>query len=486
MGSLFISGSEARFGALNVPGVIALPPLPNIISEWFAIVPLICHLATPQDDHVILGEICFLGRIPVGLFPRLGTLSGLARLLCRGQEFFDGATTKGGISQTVWDVQWGSVFPAANGSVSAAVIQFIRSRRKPTAILMPEHYVKRGYHESRNESSTSESTQAAKELPATMPEHFIKQDDQNSRNDSSSRESNPTAKELPAKMPEHRPQQINTQFRRYQTLHVLRFGRQEHRTSARALFRHLVASKWFGYLSMVFKTVVAIIFYLCGLYGTATVLLTSTISQIFANTIQLQRPCGYLENNEHHDACMLLAPHQNALEWYLFVGDRYVVDTMLNKSMLHLILPQQVMACWWFNVAHVLQIAAMTFTAGQKGWDAVFLVLCLVFDRIGRWYHRSTQLASDWLQGEGVEVDSHTFQFTGRAVMLGAIQLYSGTKVTTWMDDIMVPHPRRDAWLDYMKTGEITHEMSDTDIEWIERTACLSSRAADAMAKEIH
>ncbi|KAK6081010.1 hypothetical protein SCUP515_03152 [Seiridium cupressi] len=361
MGSLFISGSEARFGALNVPGVIALPPLPNIISEWFAIVPLTCHLATPQYDHVILGEICFLGRIPVGLFPRLGTLSGLARLLCRGQEFFDGATTKGGISQTVWDVQWGSVFPAANGSVSAAVIQFIRSRRKPTAILMPEHY--------------------------------IKQDDQNSRNGSSSRES---------------------------------------------------------------------------------------------NTIQLQRPCGYLENNEHHDACMPLAPHQNALEWYLFVGDRYVVDTMLNKSMLHLILPQQVMACWWFNMAHVLQIAAMTFTAGQKGWDAVFLVLCLVFDRIGRWYHRSTQLASDWLQDEGVEVDSHTFQFTGRAVMLGAIQLYSGTKVTMWMDDIMVPHPRRDAWLDYMKTGEITHEMSDTDIEWIERTACLSSRAADAMAKEIH
>lgn len=44
-----------------------------IVSEWAALLPLVIYLASYQDDFITTGDISLLGRLPVGLFPSLGT-----------------------------------------------------------------------------------------------------------------------------------------------------------------------------------------------------------------------------------------------------------------------------------------------------------------------------------------------------------------------------------------------------------------------------
>ncbi|KAF4537742.1 Ankyrin repeat-containing protein [Lasiodiplodia theobromae] len=104
---------------------------------------------------------------------------------------------------------------------------------------------------------------------------------------------------------------------------------------------------------------------------------------------------------------MLVTTHQNAMEWHLFTGSRAVVDTLLNKTMFA-IPPHQtaltgpVVVARWLRLAHALQLLAMTFTAAQKGWDGVCLVVLLALNAIGRWRMREGSLASWWLAVEGV------------------------------------------------------------------------------------
>jgi hypothetical protein len=136
--SLFISGSEANLGSLNVTPVIPCPPIPNIVAEWAAILPLVCHLASPRGDYITTGDIALLGRLSVGLFPRLGSLSGLSRLLGRGTKFLDYASTRGGSACIVWDPNWGCSFPCANGAASAAITRYLRSRYPCPPYRMPE------------------------------------------------------------------------------------------------------------------------------------------------------------------------------------------------------------------------------------------------------------------------------------------------------------------------------------------------------------
>lgn len=58
------------------------------------------------------------------------------------------------------------------------------------------------------------------------------------------------------------------------------------------------------------------------------------------------------------------------------------------------------------------------------------------------------------VRARGVSVTYSTFLFTSRFSMIGAIKLYSKTKVTTWIDGILAPHPRRDAWLRSLRGEE--------------------------------
>ncbi|KAB2568563.1 hypothetical protein DBV05_g12758 [Lasiodiplodia theobromae] len=146
------------------------------------------------------------------------------------------------------------------------------------------------------------------------------------------------------------------------------------------------------------------------IYCTAAIVACTALSRLATQAITVQRPPGYLENNEAgtgDGASMLVATHQNAMEWHLFTGSRAVVDTLLNKTMFA-IPPHQtaltgpVVVARWLRLAHALQLLAMTFTAAQKGWDGVCLVVLLALNAIGRWRMREGSLASWWLAVEGV------------------------------------------------------------------------------------
>ncbi|KAI1080068.1 hypothetical protein F5B20DRAFT_540617 [Whalleya microplaca] len=168
------------------------------------------------------------------------------------------------------------------------------------------------------------------------------------------------------------------EYRRFQTLHVFRFYRKPRRPSALSVFLQHQKSPWYQIIFCIILTGVASFLCLIAAYGTAAVLLCCTISKVIALGVHVERPSTYLENNEMHDAFMLSASHQNASEWNLLIGDRGVVDSLLNKPMTYIPDTQHArLAAIWFSFAHILQLAGMTFVSAQKGWDDVSLIILL-------------------------------------------------------------------------------------------------------------
>ncbi|KAH6677235.1 hypothetical protein B0J14DRAFT_560024 [Halenospora varia] len=100
----YFTPNTPNIGSLNVPPYLGAPTLPNIVVEWAAIIPLVCHLADFKRDYQIVGQMAMTGSISIGIFPRLGVLAGLARLLKNGPDFLDQASSRGNSSRTVWDV----------------------------------------------------------------------------------------------------------------------------------------------------------------------------------------------------------------------------------------------------------------------------------------------------------------------------------------------------------------------------------------------
>ena len=194
------------------------------------------------------------------------------------------------------------------------------------------------------------------------------------------------------------------------------------------------------------------------------------------------RPPGYLESSEGQmDACMLVAPHENAQEWTLYVGDRSVVDTVLNKAMI--VIPEDrrnALIAGWFRAAHVFQLLAMTYVAGQKGWDGLFLVMLLVVDTLLRWHDRGLALAKTWLNESHVSIEAFTYLFGSRMVMLGAIETLAGCQTTSWMDKILVPQPRREAWLRCLRGDDFDEAaFDDGAVSWIKLSSRLARASAD-------
>ncbi|WYZ36501.1 hypothetical protein EsH8_II_000007 [Colletotrichum jinshuiense] len=274
--------------------------------------------------------------------------------------------------------------------------------------------------------------------------------------------------------------------RRCQVLHVLDFYRTRGRPSLQISLRRLQKSLWYQVLSFVLRMGLAVIFCLLGAYGTAIITVCCAMCDLVAWSIPIERTHGYLSSNEPHNACMLLAAHQNATEWYLLVGDRGVVDSLLNKSMFAV--PdgrRQHLAALWFDAAHVLQLVAMTFVAGHKGWDGVALVALIAIQWSSLYiFSRRSVLARYWLHTEGVDAKVRSFQFGGRMALMGAIQIFSESDTTRWMDDIVVPHPRRTAWENCMG-GDIWGEgFSERDRQRVKSMAEASLAAAKVLRNE--
>jgi len=111
----------ANLGSLNIAPFLPTPNIPNIISEWAAVIPLVCHLTSYHRDHQLTDRTALLSRLQVGVFSKLGLLNGIAKLLGSGPDFLDQASTKGRLSRTVWEINWNTVFPCANGVGSTTI-----------------------------------------------------------------------------------------------------------------------------------------------------------------------------------------------------------------------------------------------------------------------------------------------------------------------------------------------------------------------------
>ncbi|VUC22965.1 unnamed protein product [Clonostachys rosea] len=443
------SAPNAALGSLGSVPLVPAPSLPPIIAEWAAILPLICHLANQRDDYITTGDVALKGKLSVGLFPRLGTLSGLSRLLERGTEYLDYASTKGGSSRTVWDVKWGSVFPCANGAAVHVLSKYLLSRSKEPPRRISE---KTSIQVQRQQSEKSTGG-----LNSSYTSYY----------DGSI------------------PKTGKGSIRRYQTLHVYQFYRNQKTRSWRRQAKDFFDSLPVQITQWLLLIGLSIFLGLFGCYGTCAIIACSTASEIIARNVKIPRSAGYLKNSEYHDACMLMAAHENATEWHLYIGDRAIVDTLLNKPMF--VIPDGTttkLTASWFWFAHLLQLAAMTFVAAQKGWDGTCLMLLLA----GHWslyfLHSGQGVAQDWLEKEGIEAKVKSFEFGGRFGLMGAIQLFSGSTTTRWMDAILVPHPRRELWLKRLQGSDGAGHIDVLEASWVQFSSDASFAGAEVLEAE--
>ena len=477
--SAYFTNNAANLGSLNITPFLSTPSLPNIIAEWAAVVPLVSHLASYRRDYHLVGELALQGRLSIGLFSKLGVLSGLSRLLKNGPAFLDQASTRGSSSQTVWDIKWGSIFPCANGAASSMIAHYALGKSPTAAIRMPEVIPQPRV----NESPTSENDQST-------PGSTRSEDTGDQPISEETEKSAPSPDPILSKPTVHVPMH----FRRYQTLHVLQFSRSNPKMSLLRRLDLLTISPYYDAAVVVFLIGLAAVLCLLGVYGTSAIAVCSAVTTLSCRHAQIQRPPGYLENNEaQNDGCMLVATHQNVSTWYLYTGDRGIIDTILNKSMITIPATTTMQAlAVILKATHVVQLLAMTFVAGQKGWDGVALVILVGIDWTLRQRYSSRQMTKNWLASEGISLEAKTFEFTGRTMLLGAVVNFSGTTRTDWVDNIIPPHPRRDAWLDRLAHREPnksspSQSMSWTplDLGWIDLSYHLSIGAAEIMRKEL-
>jgi hypothetical protein len=471
------SDGPSSLGSLGIRPRFDLAPLPTILSEWAGLIPLACHFSSYQYSHRLIGEVAITGHLSVGLFPRLGALRSITRLLEQGPEFCDRASTFGNVGHEVWDVMWGSTFPCANGAASA-IISAYALRRSKEALDLSDY--QKGVSEREPEPHRP-STVSSSLLLASL----------------CNRTGRPWSLVYKSYLAQAFPKSKSMAFdtptgghRRCQTLHILDFRRAPIVFSWRLrLYRILSSIRW--EVSIVMLLLLGDVFLgLYGLYGTTAAVLCGLISRIACRFLRFKRPPGFLTNNENHDAFMLVAAHRNASTWYLFTGDRGIVDYLLNKPMFTI--PRS--NFWlssWFRVGHTLQILSMTFVAAQRGWDGVAMTVLMLIEYFCDRYWNRHWLGAQWLEKQGVRIEARNFLFTGRTQMMTAIQALSGSSVTSWMDDIIVPHPRRDALLGYidaMMTDPSkepdTSNLDERVAQWVALQARFAIEAAEIIRRE--
>lgn len=444
-------------GTLDLLAFLSLPPLPPIITEWSALVPLICHLASYEEDHRMVGELMLTGRLSTGLFPKLGYLNGIWRFLDRGPDFLDRANTRSECKFKVWDASWGGTFTRANGTASSVITEYalFKHREVYTA---PEPIRQSPASESAGPSPSPPSQSLSGPTPTSS-------------------------------FPSHRNSLASSPFRRHQTLHVVRLHRKVQLSSSRtrALRASLHNAGQILYVLSLLGMITLLVF--LGAYGTSIVLLSSVLSKVVCFFINMSRPPGYLESSERQEACMLSAAQDNASTWYLYIGDRGVVDWLLNKTMLTLPSAKTTLMnifAAYFHSAHLLQILAMTYVAAQKGIDGVSLLVLMLGNYGVRLLGGKYQIARQWLDREGVGVEARTFRFSGRTPVVGCVYSLSGAGNPKWMDALISPSRRREIWLQELSaTGEggwedKKHEcLNSSDSTWVRLHTRMARDAID-------
>ncbi|RSL69577.1 hypothetical protein CEP53_002168 [Fusarium sp. AF-6] len=421
--------SPASFGSIGVePPVLSVLSSPiSIIFEWVALLPLAIYLASSRLPYRLVGQTALSGHVPIALFPRLGVLGTLADFLEQGQDFFDRASSVNDLSHKVWDVNWGSIFPCANGAVAAIL----------------SAYALRGV-----------KVQKVPEEVDQIALHLLGKE--------------------PGSETSFEPVKLNSPFRRYQKLHILHFSESTKKVShARYLWDGLPTA--LEGLFLIGLLGISIVCCLFGLYGTAAAVFLAVLLRVSRQLMTIERPSGYLKNNEGDlPGCMLVSLHENSSTWYLYIGSRGIIDTILNKTMVQDVKsPLGVWHGYGLRLLEALQILIMTYVAAQKGWDGVALVSLVVVASATDYVSFSDdRIAARWLEREGVRVDATTLQFSGRTPMIGTIQALGNQRSTTWMDGIIAPSTRRDVWLRKLASQDVDSnlekDLSASDKDWID------------------
>lgn len=482
--------------------------LPEVLSEWAAVIPLVCYLASYKRDYELVGQLALSGRLTVDIYPKLGVLYGISKLLMRGGEFIDQASTQGSASWTVWDVCWGSIFPCANGGASSMIIRHVdrtvfgEGEDMPDALPLsvdctdqttsPTHSRSPGARNASSRHASSDSSSSGRTL--------VNECSSTPKDNTNQSSSGPSPSAAHAKSPSIRPKPAKG-HRRMQTLKVMQFTKLPQRRSFTATLNTITTSAAWHVILIVFFLSITVALTAFGLYGTAIILASGTIAKASCRAVQIERVPGYLQSNEQDkESYMLMGLHQNTCTWYLFTGDRGIVDSLLNKNMIAFQgSSRSGLLALVFKGVHAIQLIATTYVAASKGWDGVALVVLMLLNSVGRWTSNEYFLVKRWMETESVAVQSKTFNFTGRTMLLGAIQDFSESRVVAWMDDIVAPHPRRDAWLARLKVlgkrdqgdnndRDVLHNesgrWSEHDWKTILLSSGLASLSAEVLRKE--
>ncbi|KAL6871755.1 hypothetical protein HDV57DRAFT_272236 [Trichoderma longibrachiatum] len=428
----------------------------SIFFEWAGILPLAIYLAGTGFSHRLVGQTALAGFITVSLFPRLGVLESVAAFLREGADFLDRASSISELKRTVWDANFGSVFPCANGAASDILARHvIRSARE---IEIPQ--------------DLAELTRA---YELGHPD-------------------DPVVEEKDGSIKSEKKETVTVApFRRFQNLYIIDCTiNAEQRRGVRAA----LSASWLSTLVEVVLLLLLLgacaVAALFGLYGTAAAIFLSAVFRVARSYITVITPPGYLENNEPNqvDGCMLAAIHENASTWYLYRGSRAVVDGLLNKPMiLDITARPNAMLALTLRALAVLQIVTMTYVAAQKGWDGVgLLVLIVVAWTLDYALYNDDKLAAGWLKRENVSMKAWKCRFSGRTAMLGSIQMLKTSTVASWMDQILAPSDRRSVWLQMLRldrlefdaSKEVTREEEDNQ-RWIQNNWLLTRAAVTAI-----
>ncbi|PNP53230.1 hypothetical protein THARTR1_06247 [Trichoderma harzianum] len=432
----------------------------QILFEWVGLLPLAIYLSGSGLSHWLVGQTSLAGFIGVSLFPRLGILGSLAAFLHEGADFLDRASSVSELRHTVWDANWGSVFPCANGAASDILTRYVIPKARDIEI--------------------------PNDLAALIAANELDRNPENGKPNAVTAEASNDSKG-------HTNEDAGgSQFRRFQTLYILdctidAAKRKTNKLSTTWLFSLLEVLFILSLLGACVSTI------LLGLYGTAAAILISIAFRVARQCIKVITPPRYLESNEanHADACMLTALHENSSTWYLFRGSRAVVDGLVNKPMvLGITARHKTALALALRGLAVLQLLTMTYVAAQKGWDGVgLLVLIAVARTLDYALYSDDRLAATWLRRECVGMKAWKCQFSGRTPMLGTIQLLKSNTISSWMNQILAPSERREAWLEMLQldcpdfeTLESKHTLTgENDQSWVRNNWLLTRAAVKAI-----
>ena len=259
-------------GEIGKEAFLHVASIPSFWASFAAFIPLAYHLASGVYDNSLTGEIALTGRIAVGLFPRLGVSRSLAQLVEEGSEFLERAAAKGNRNTEVWDVNWGSTFPCANGAASTLITALaLKGKRLISASAA-------GEGREKTEKERKEFQKAQRKRRREVNE-----------NGPSLQITDADAERVIAKPP--------PAFRRFQELHILHFefDKPETKDSCRKAFNRIVFGATIDIVSIMLLLLVVIVTGLFGLYGTAAAVLAGIMSKTGCFFLNLPRPVGFMK-----------------------------------------------------------------------------------------------------------------------------------------------------------------------------------------------